>query len=284
MSDYIDTLLAQLDIIPPMPETSVRLTQLLSDSSSASMEEIASTIQYDPSLTVELLKICNSAYFSFDPKVTTVKDAIKRLGTNKIFQMVMATSSRKALDRELNGYGMPLGALWSQSILCGAASKKINLALREGHPDIAFTCGLLADIGKVAMHQLVHQNREQLFGGLKQGNAPYDQIEAQFFGINHAELGSRLAERWKMPPAIIDAIRYHHNPAHAPEETRPIVECVYLGSILAMQAGLGLGHDGMYYSGPDDIDNTYGLNSSDIENISSQTLEEFFEIKTLFGQ
>src|SRR5262245_23290934 len=126
----IRKMLESTNSIPRLPAAAIKLSQVLSDPGS-SMQDIANVIQYDHHITTELLRLCNSAYFGFADTVTTVRDAIIKLGTTKVFQLTVSASSRSLLNRPIDGYALQRGALWKQSVGAALSAQRLGRELQS---------------------------------------------------------------------------------------------------------------------------------------------------------
>ena len=281
MSLDLESILDNLQSVPSLPMTAIKLSQILSDPDS-SMGDIAEVIQYDQSLTAELLKLCNSAFFGFTETITTVKDASVRLGTAKVFQIVMASSSRNLLNREIEGYQMPMGYLWKQSIGAAIASSKICRLKNAPYNGIAFTSGLLLDIGKIVLNTYVGEQMEEIRQKVENENITFNAAEKLVFGMDHQEIGAKLAESWNLPEEFVNCIRYHHEPDEAPEDCRELIYFVHLGDMFAINLGFGLGVDGMHYGTSLDVTEKLGIDRMKIDLLCSEIYTEFMEVQKLF--
>ena len=127
----------------------------------------------------------------------------------------------------------------------------------ELNPGLAFTGGILHDIGKGILSDYLHNSAPQLLENLqRQAIANYLEGEKNILGIDHAEAGFEVAKTWKLPDALQMIIRYHHAPQDAPEEFRPIIYAVHIGDIVAMMGGYGTGSDTLQYK----LDGNYSYN------------------------
>ena len=102
-----EKILKNIDSIPAMPASTSRLMRLLDDDDDAGIDEISQTIEYNPGLTANVLKIANSAYFSFAGAIGSIKNAVLRLGTKRVFQLVLAVSLSSSIKKPVKGYDLP---------------------------------------------------------------------------------------------------------------------------------------------------------------------------------
>ena len=106
-------------------------------------------------MTVELLRLCNSAFYSRGREIASVDEAVVRLGNGPILQLVLAAYSRTLLAPAQTGWGLPPGALWRHSVGVALASRALGRGLSTEEAGAAFTAGLLHDVGKVALNEFM---------------------------------------------------------------------------------------------------------------------------------
>ena len=281
MTKHLDEIIKAAESIPPLPMTAIKLSEVISRPT-VSAADIAEVLQYDPAVTANLLRLCSTAYFGFSEKVVSVKDAVVKLGTNEVFQLVMASTSRKLLNREVTGYALPPGALWRQSVGAALSAQKVSRIRGLSRRGMAFTAGLLLDIGKLALDKIVDYEFEHLTEKAAEEEISFVQAEEALLGISHPEMGARLAESWSLPAELVSCIRYHHNPHEAPEEHRELVSVCHLADLIAITIGFGLGSDGMKYQAEIDIAEVLHLKANDFDNLCVDIVTDYSDVKKLF--
>src|SRR5271166_1837397 len=112
---FIDQFLERLDYLPPVPRNLAALTRLLNQTD-VEVHQVVEIVQYDPALTAEVLRRCNSAYFGSAEPAADVQEAIMRLGFNEIFQLLMILSVSGLMSREQNGRPLSVRELWRHSV------------------------------------------------------------------------------------------------------------------------------------------------------------------------
>jgi len=241
-----NNILAKVRNVPSMPSVVIKLRQYLSDPD-VSFDELAKVIEYDPGLTANLLQLANSAYFGWSGKIKTVKEAITRLGTNRIFQMVLCMSVAALVRTPVKGYDMESNGLWEHSIAVAICAEQIAQALKIPNSEEAFTAGLLHDMGKILLGTFVEIDDEPIKELVKNESLSFNEAERRVLGIDHAEAAAELLQYWKLPENVVAAARWHHNPDEADEKYRNIVDLVHVADILCIRMGWGIGTDGPLY-------------------------------------
>lgn len=200
----IERLLDEIVTLPSLPQNVDALTRLVNDPD-ASLGELAKAIAVDPAFTLKTLRLVNSAYYGVRQEVTSIELAVTLLGTKVIRNLVLTA----VVCETLRGADM----LLRHSVACGLAMRA--LAERSGpgvpvEPDEAFTYGLLHDIGKVVFECFLPEEGGTAAELSRSRQIPLHEAEKEVLGLNHAELGALLANRWKLPQLLADSIAGHH--------------------------------------------------------------------------
>ncbi len=220
-----------------LPDVYLRINQLVEDPQSR-IEDIAKVISQDPSFTVRLLRVANSALYGRSSTVDTVPKAVAMIGFSQIRNLALsmsAASSFAGLPNDL----VSMRNFWRHSLLCALASRHLAKTARRCDPDALFTAGLLHDIGElVIFNRLPQQAHDALLMVLdSQDELPIYQAERRVIGFDHSAVGGELARLWKLPVLLEECIAHHHdiaNTRHYPRETA----LVHIANIVALMAEL----------------------------------------------
>jgi putative nucleotidyltransferase with HDIG domain len=277
----LDAVLERVHTLPHLRDAVLYMVRVVTDPNS-SLSQIVEAIRYDPPLTAELLRLCNSAYYGVSRQIESLDDAVRLLGTTKVFQLAMAAYARTMLGGAQEGYGLPAGALWTHSVTVAIAAR--CLARRMGVPQagLLFTAGLLHDCGKVVLNEFVRREYAQIVRRVTEEHLSFSEVEQQVLGYTHAEVGARLAETWKLPPSLVECIRYHHEPEDV-AAAQPAVDAVHLADVVALLLGVGGGDDGLSYRASAQALGRHGLVESDLENAGAEAIGELRSVQALFA-
>jgi len=260
-----NNILAKVRNVPSMPSVVVKLKQYLSDPD-VSFDELAKVIEFDPGLTANLLQLANSAYFGWSGRIKTVKEAISRLGTNRIFQMVLCMSVAPLVRKPVKGYDMESDGLWKHSIATAICAEQLAKNLNISNSEEAFTAGLLHDMGKILLGTFVEIDDEPIKNLVATEGLSFNEAERQVLGIDHAEAAAELLQYWKLPENVVAAARWHHSPDQAEEKHRDIVDLVHVADILCIRMGWGIGTDGPLYCLNSEAEDRLGVDA-ELEDI-----------------
>ena len=209
----VDELIKMATSIATLPNIYFELQNVMRRPSSASTD-MANAIRSDPGLTARLLRIVNSAYYSFPSKIETVSRAITIVGTDELTSLVTATSVVKTFGKGLDGI-FDMNMFWRHSIGAGVIARILGAKRNEQNVERFFVMGLLHDIGRVLMFSHIPKHAKLAHQRAVSENLPLSQVESDDVGFSHAAAGAALARNWRMSAGQQEAITYHHRPSFA---------------------------------------------------------------------
>ena len=275
-----NNILAKVRTVPSIPSVVVKLRQYLSDPD-VSFDELAKVIEYDPGLTANLLQLANSAYFGWSGRIKTVKEAITRLGTNRIFQMVLCMSVAPLVRKPVKGYDMESNGLWKHSIAVAVCAEQLAQILKIPNSEEAFTAGLLHDMGKILLGTFVEVDDEPIKDLVREQGVSFNEAERQVLGIDHAEAAAELLQYWKLPENVVAAARWHHEPEEADGNHRNIVDLVHVADILCIRMGWGIGSDGPLYCLNEAAEERLGVDSAVEDEVTDKVGAAIDDLKSI---
>lgn len=246
----------------------------------ADLRQLAKIIEYDPGLTVNVLRMANSTFFGGMGKVSTVKEALMRLGLGRVYQLVIASGVAPFARYEIKGYGLRPGELLEHSVAVATASETLARELEIAAPPHTFTAGLLVNIGKTVMGSFLEVDAAPILTIAHERHIPFEQAEELVLGINHAELGAILLERWGIPTPIVNVVRYRLRPDACPEPDLAL-DLVHVGDVIAKMTGIGMGIDGMQYAPSEAVFARLDVTPQQMENVMAAILEQIAEVRDI---
>ena len=214
--------------LPQFPENIIEVQQLISDPNSE-MTAIARHISMDPSMTADLLKIVNSAQYMQIKKVDSIAEAVRMVGIRGIKNLLYSYGTQKILGDDT----VEKKTLWDHSYRTAFYAFNIVKNFRKDRNllDDAYVGGILHDMGKIIfsnVHPTLLKNIKEFCTEKSLPSSTFEDLSA---GMNHAEIGALIAEKWNFPEGLIAAIRYHHDPGSAQEEFKELAQVVYLANM-----------------------------------------------------
>ncbi len=278
----LQKLMKEIKNLKPIPAVANQLLTVV-DNPDSSMEDIANVIQYDPVITADVLKTCNSAFFGLKNPAESIKDAVNMLGTDQVIELVLLKSGAKALSGSQKGYGLEGGDMWRYSVSSAVIAKQVAVKLSLNNKNTIFTSALLKDIGKLILDNHVSGASQQIRDLVENKDFSFREAEKKILGIDHAELGAMIAKMWKFSPRMIKIIRHHHLPEESMIKDKEIA-AVYLADCICMMVGAGVGLDGLSYRFKKQAMKELGVSADDVAmiiaefGINIQEVEELLHI------
>lgn len=239
----LEEILALTKHVPPFPKVAQRVMDLLSKDD-VNAAQLAEVIQYDQAITANVLKMCNTSYFGLPRKVTSLDDALVVLGHDTLKDIIIASSSAKFYTGKVGaGYQLVQGEMWNHSVAVGIMSRLLVRYIQDVDPGGAFTCGLLHDIGKRFLSAFVADEFKAIMGKVDGESCSFVEAEKEILGMDHAELGGAILEKWEFDQDLVDAVRYHHHPDALGRA--PLTALIALSNSLVVSMGIGVGADGL---------------------------------------
>jgi len=226
-----------IDRVRPIPQIALKVVRLISDHTHH-VGEVAQEVKRDQVISAKVIGFCNSASIGMAKRVDSIERALLIVGEKCLLQLIVAAGLEGFLSQTEAGYSLCKGGLFQHA--CGTARVAGSLAQLTGQapPDLAYTAGLLHDIGKVVLDQYMVAARPHFYRCVQAADVDLIRAESELFGVTHTEVGSRLAARWSIPATLTDAIQHHHLPEQAviaPELTH----LVYLADLIMSRFRVG---------------------------------------------
>jgi HD-like signal output (HDOD) protein len=222
-----DVLVRDIESLPHFPQNVVRLLELTEDTK-ANIGDISLSIAKDPTLTAELLKHVNSAYYGLPSRVNSIVQAVKMVGMRSLHHLLYSFGYNLLLDR----HQARMRLLWEHSLRTAfyAFILARDLKRRKDILDDVYVAGILHDLGFIVVTTLHPKTQERMRRFSVEKNLPPRILERFSFGMNHADIGAMIAEKWRFPEQLIEGIKYHHDPLLARASYKDVVFCVYLAN------------------------------------------------------
>lgn len=270
-----------LDSLLPMPQVVLKAQNLLTDPNS-SFEELANTIETDQEITLKVLSVVNSAYYSLKKEVCSVRQACVMLGLKVIAEIIMAAGTSSLFNKALHAYNMNPKGLWQHSLATALGSRKIANAISPALANEAFLSGLFHDVGKLILDEQIFSRNDAFKDFL--GNSPNTHFEAekQILGFDHSEVASELCKKWKFPKAVTKAIGRHHN--LNPDQVDDLAFILHAADNLTKMNGNGNSGGCILYELDDHVMQFLALEENDINDIMVEVNDSVNQISAeIFG-
>ncbi|EHQ04560.1 MAG: HDOD domain-containing protein [Leptonema illini] len=245
LKQEIDQLLGDLERLPSFPDIVHKVLQMVRDPD-ADFQAVAKEISKDLGLTSDILRISNSAYYHPSREIRSVHEAIVILGLKTVKDIVMVSAARGILKQPVTGYRLEERDMWDHCIVVASLASKIAEDRKTKTPaDVAFTAGLLHDVGKVVLSQVFRKAYVQISMETKQNpNQRFTELEKKYMGYNHSEVGAILLKKWNFPSELVEAALYNYTPEKA-KMNPELTNLIHVANWITLSAGIGVDAGGL---------------------------------------
>ncbi len=271
--NLVQEIIQKTDHLEPVPQVIHQLMEIVSDPDIPA-SEVTNIIVYDPAITANLLIMANSAYFGLRRKINSVHDAIVMLGLSQVVEIALMHSMSKKMNSEYAGYGLALGELWKQSVSCALLAQSLAEQIKIPNKHDVFTAALLKDIGIIILDVYAADHTERLEEMVLGQNSSLIEAERKIMGIDHAELGGRVALKWGFGKRLSRVLQNHHFTVNK-KDVAIETAIVYLADCLCTISGINSGLFSEPYPYYDAICNRLNISESVINSI----LADFYSRK-----
>ncbi len=223
---------------PVIPNVASKIMAIAEDNIDISFKELEQIISVDPMLTVKILKIANSALYARQSEIKNLQMALTLLGFKKIKSLVILLTASQ-FSREFKNKDV-LAVFWRHSLATAFIAKYIMIRKKwKKDEEIAFTSGLLHDIGQVALFQ---RYPEKYRGFLTDQSdlGSLEQREQSLFGVDHRILGGYILGKWNFPAVYVDAAE-EHGSINVKSVYKNTIYTVTLADLITERTGFGQG-------------------------------------------
>jgi putative nucleotidyltransferase with HDIG domain len=230
MTDKLDNYIENVKNLPATPTVMVKLVTLFQQPD-RDVDDIVNLMRQDPSLTAEVLRHSNSAFFGHEEPIVDVFEAITRVGFYEVYKTAVAKLGSQALHVPKGASSANVEKLWRHSSIAASTAGVISRRTQEDE-GLAFTAGLLHDVGKIVLALGEGAKYTALTHEVGDRGSALQVTESMMFGFGHPEVGARLLAKWGLPVEISVPVQNHHKVCWAPPFER-ICAVVSLGNIMA---------------------------------------------------
>jgi putative nucleotidyltransferase with HDIG domain len=278
MRAHIDRTVGDLPALP----TVVSRVLTLTDDPNSTAAELQKVVSSDQALCGKIVRVVNSAFYALPAPVASISHAVMILGMRQLRNLTLSLAAMSLVKARGSRMAEHQSRFWHHSFAVGAAARAIAQQKRPGSDveDDAFTGGLLHDLGRLFLLGYFSDFYEQISNYSSEEHVSILSAERNLIGIDHMEIGSRLASHWNFPPSLSTIIATHHDPALATEHY-DLVACVHVADHLVTVMG------GPEADGSSEIDRSAAvwasLTPKDIEALRRATDEAVQFAEELMG-
>ncbi|OPX93770.1 MAG: HDOD domain protein [Syntrophorhabdus sp. PtaU1.Bin002] len=242
IEDFESKIRHTIEYLPPMPIVMTELIQALKDED-VELSTLGRIISKDPSMSLNVLKVANSAFYGLRNKVATIEHAVRMLGIREITSLCIACSTWNVLKPSAKEQTIDLAMFWRHSVATGVFAKLLADELNIGLLNSIYLAGLMHDVGKIVLDRFAHDEYMDVLRLTYNEGVPALEAERQVMGASHDMVGSWLMEKWQLPEVFGQVAKYHHSIFETPEGLMIPVSIVSFANHLAKFKSFGFGGD-----------------------------------------
>ena len=224
--------------LKPIPQVALKIMRMVEDEN-LGISELSDEIRRDQVISARTLSLCNSVMFGGRSKIESIDHALVYVGLELFIKLIIASSLINFYGESERGYSLCKGGLYHHAVGCAMIAETIAGQTKLVKPAVAYTAGLLHDIGKVVLDQYVSRGYPLFYRHLNEHQSQFIEAERKILQTDHTEIGGRLAGIWDLPESLASTIRHHHCP-EGDDKFSDLTHIVYLADLLMSRFHTGL--------------------------------------------
>ena len=248
-----------VDGMPAFPKSVQRILELTRDVN-CTAKDLVQVVDKDPVVTVKILRVVNSAYYSLPKQITSINHALVYLGFNTIKNLALSIAAIGMLPKD-NAAGFDGQQYLLHSLATATIAKHLAARVDDADPMDCFIAGLLHDFGKVVFAQFMPTDFRLALDISKETQTSLATALRRVIGADHAVVGAMLVEKWRFAPNLIETIRHQH-----PDDLKDtgMIACVFAANQISKKLKFGFGGNPWVDELPKSIQNRLGGSLDDV--------------------
>lgn len=216
--------------LPSLPGVAIEVLELTRDRN-VPLRRIAEVVQNDQALAVKILKTVNSSFYGLVKPCPTISRAMAYLGIETVKSLVLGFSLVDMVGQQASADFDYVG-FWRRSIYGATGARFFAGMTGASDAEEAFIAALVQDLGMLAMRTALGGVYAEAIRPCGRNHEGVCEAERAAFGFDHQVAGAALAEKWRLPPQMVESIRRHHRPGGGgPCAHEEIVRLVILANL-----------------------------------------------------
>ncbi|MEM9444685.1 MAG: HDOD domain-containing protein [Verrucomicrobiota bacterium] len=209
-------LLSEVEDIPSAPPVAFKLLSMLKKRNQNN-DEVVEIIKYDANLTASVLKACNAGVYKGISEVSSIEDAVLRIGYQRLNEVVVALSVGKVINKTKRETYISPYDLWRETLRSSFAAKELvgECKALTIDPNLAFTVGLLSHMGRFALMNWPSEETLKIPELMQKDRVPYHEAEYSVLGTTSSVIGYILLEQWNLPKEMAEATYFKDFPEYS---------------------------------------------------------------------
>ncbi len=255
--------------LPTLAPVASKLVEI-SAKDETTVGDIANLVSKDISLSAKILKVVNSAFYSFPQKIATIQQAVSILGINAVRNLAFSFSFL-AIEPDGRKDGFDYRSFWTHSLAGGVSARLIAARLRPKDLEEFFIIGLLQNAGQMFLARAFPEGYAQVLARVAETGAALSETEEAVLGAEHSFIGSEVFKAWRFPELIWRPIRFHHQPGADPEAEKQLKLLAVVGYLAGLLVSI------LHSNRPDPLIKAFRARAKSILRLSDQDIDAIFE-------
>ena len=266
--------------VHPIPQIALKIIEM-THQKNYNAPDIAREVMNEQVISARVISIVNSAMIGVKTRIESIERALVILGEKQLLRIILSAAIEPFFPETKRGYSLCMGGIFHHSLKTAIVSEILAQKTLKADPDVAYTAGLLHDIGKVVMDQYLEDAYSMFHDKIFTDNIELISAEKEILGYTHTEAGRKLAQRWKLPESLIETIALHHEPCRDSKH-QELTCIIYLADIIMsfFQAGLDLDSLNIDYAG--ECLEKLGMKTEDMPFLVDSLPKDIFSQSKLF--
>ncbi len=271
----VEMVLEQIEQLPTLPAVATHLLTMTTRPDT-SAREVIDVLESDPSLTAKILSVARRVDSGIPSDAATVDKAVVLMGFDAIRNIALSIKVFEAFGPEGDDTHRTFSRteFWKHSLAVACAAQLVAAELPEPlDQEEAFVCGLVHDIGKVALDTCLPKSFERIVQLAAASRCCMADAERQVLGIDHTVAGRRLAQRWGLPDKLVNTIWLHHQGRDGVPQSvsdRGYIEVVHLADLIAREQRIGSSGNTAFPERAATVAQSMGLDTRSLERVVAQ--------------
>jgi len=241
-------LAAAVDSMPAFPKSVEKILELTRDAN-CTPKDLVQVIDKDPVVTIKILKVVNSAYYSLPKQITSIGQSVVFLGFNTIKNLALSIAAIGMLPKT-NAADFDGDQYLLHSLATAGIAKRLATRTNDADPMDCFIAGLLHDFGKMVFAQFMPAEFRKALEMSQANQSSLHLALQEIVGVDHTVVGAMLLEKWRFAPAMINTIGGQYGSG---SKDNDMIACVFGGNQIAKKMRFGFAGNHHIESFPDEV-------------------------------
>ena len=261
--------------MPAFPKSVQKILELTRDVN-CSPKDIVQVIDKDPVLTVKILRVVNSSYYSLPKQVTSIGHALVYMGFNSVKNLAISIAAIGMLPKE-NAAGFDAHQYLLHSLATANIAKRLAQKLDDADPSDCFIAGLLHDFGKVVFSQFMPEEFSKALQRSQADGSSLHLALQELIGADHTVVGAMLVEQWCFATPLVETIRRQYG---AQSKDSDMIACVFAANQISKKLQFGFGGNPCVEELPPEVARRLGGSLDEVTASLGDVHKLFEEAKT----